>query len=222
MPSENMAIKFFDKINAGRDNPKQIFGSAMSLTYLANFINGYVLGRNRTNLGIEDDLMWFRAFHGGFNEFVSKKLQIEVSQPWNKMIEFACLSDPHRSIEVFYELLDEFLGNVGDATADDIPDPYGWKDIEITPIELIKTQPHFLGSLDIGRERPILLFGPTLSLAVLAQTIRGYVAGRDGTDLGIDEDLKRFIAPEDGFIYLLSSVIAVWAFWIVHVVLFAA
>ena len=170
---------------------------------MANFIEGYAWGRNRTNLGLEDDLMWFRAFYGGFDEFVSKKIKLEVTHPWYKKIEFACLSDPECSVNTFYEMLDEFLSEVGDATADDIPDPHGWKNLEVTPIELPglpkKSRPHFFGALDIGRKYPAMLLGSTLSLTVLAQTIRGYVAGRDGTDLGIDDELKRFIDPEDGF-----------------------
>ena len=102
----NELIEYLYKI---RNKPVLYFGNRRTLTHLSNFIFGFVTGREGTNKEIDVSTNWFNTANGSFQEFVVKKYQITFSQSWYNIIEFHSSSE-NEAFDLFYKLLDEFLG----------------------------------------------------------------------------------------------------------------
>lgn len=92
-----------------RKKPVLYFGNRRTLADLSNFIFGFVTGRVGTNKEIAEEENWFNPSNASFQDFVEKKYQINFSQSWCNIIEFHSSSE-NEAFELFFKLLDEFLG----------------------------------------------------------------------------------------------------------------
>lgn len=92
-----------------RKKPVLYFGNRRTLAYLSNFIFGFVIGQEGTNKEIDGSINWFSPSNGSFQDFVVKKYQITFSQSWDNIIEFHSSSE-NEAFDLFFKLLDEFLG----------------------------------------------------------------------------------------------------------------
>ena len=94
-------IKLIYKI---RDNPALYFGGRESLALLRAFINGYLECQYET-----DENYQLTIALSGFQEYAQNRYQINANHSWDRIIDFYCSSD-REALEVFYKLLDEFIG----------------------------------------------------------------------------------------------------------------
>ncbi|MCL2216658.1 MAG: hypothetical protein FWB91_06505 [Defluviitaleaceae bacterium] len=100
----------FDYIATLRERPAIFWGNRRSLSYIYFYIQGFLMGRAGTDLGIDKMTADFTA-KNGFQSFVANKFNItNNAQPWYSIIEFETNSQDE-AFDVFYELLNEFFDN---------------------------------------------------------------------------------------------------------------